>query len=70
MRENKIDLKRLLKEEAYCFLAEYFNFRINEYFAKAFLPPDELLKNISRKKVKNDSKPEIEDEVEGENDET
>jgi hypothetical protein len=36
LKENKIDLSQLLKEEAYCFLAEYFNFRINEYFAKAF----------------------------------
>ena len=36
LKENKIDLSQLLKEEAYCFLAECFNFRINEYFAKAF----------------------------------
>lgn len=39
LKESKIGLGNLLMKEAYCFLAEYFNFRINEYFPDAFEPP-------------------------------
>lgn len=58
---GRIEVKNLLKMEAYCFLAEYYNFRINEYFAKAFEPPDDFgEKEKSKKKAKGKDQNEYE----------
>ena len=55
IKEGNIDFRNLLKEEAYCFLAEYFNFRVNEYFAKAFKPPEDLSEKKGRIIPRNQS---------------
>ena len=34
--DGTIDFIDFLGQEAYCFLAEYFNFRLNEKYAYAF----------------------------------
>lgn len=41
LASDKISFKKLLTVTAYCFLAERFNFSINEYYCDAFSYYDE-----------------------------
>ena len=51
-KEDEKETKKLILVEIYCFLAEKFNFNINEFYSEAFNVPVE---NKSSKKVKKSS---------------
>lgn len=58
LREDGIETKKLLLVELYCFLAEKFNFNINEYYSEAFSIT--LNAKTTTKKVKPNEEPEHE----------
>lgn len=49
LRDDRIETMRLFKVTAYCFLAEKFNFNINEFYSSAFEFPETEKKKTSKK---------------------
>ena len=50
LKEDQKETKKLVLVEAYCFLAEKFNFNINQFYSEAFAVPMEGGKGSKRVK--------------------